>query len=475
MTRFALLLTVGSLLLGQTPQPQSSRPGAEYHAPSSTTPSARILLEIKHRQEALANLEALCDTIGPRLTGSSALVQAHDWAEAKLKSYGLTVLPREAYEFGPSWTRGIERARLLTHGRASLAVAQGAWSPATQGVLRAEVVYVDPGASEGALQELGSLRGKIVLVGSPEERKPGGEPSRAARLKLAEKVRTEAPAAVLLTSEKKDGILNMTGSPRPSRWVQFSTLPTGFLSVESASLLKRLLLKKEKVELELELGGTTGPRPVQAYNTLAELRGTEKPGEIVLLGAHMDSWDLGTGATDNGTGVVAVMEALRAIQAAGLKPKRTIRVVLFSGEEQGLLGSRAYVKAHAAELPRHQAVLIHDLGTGKVKGFALQNREDLRPFMAKAIVGLQELDVKDLPLEGSRDSDHAPFLGAGVPAFFSVQELADYFSATHHSQADTFEHVKAEELIQGASALAVTAWELATMKERLPHKALAGN
>ncbi|HET7041152.1 MAG TPA: M20/M25/M40 family metallo-hydrolase, partial [Gemmatimonadales bacterium] len=189
----------------------------------------------------------------------------------------------------------------------------------------------------------------------------------------------------------------------------------------------------------------------------------------VILGAHLDSWDLGTGATDNGTGVAGVMEALRAIEAAGLEPRRTIRVVLFSGEEQGHFGSKAYVEAHRAELPRVQAVLVFDLGTGKVRGFALQGREDSRRLMAAAIAPLNDLGVVELPLERSHDSDHASFTDAGVPAFFAVQDTLDYFRVTHHSQFDTFDRVDPAQLVQAATAMAVTAWELATMPARLPH------
>lgn len=475
MTRLALLLSA-SLALGAQgagPQepPKASRPGAEYHAPSLLTPAGRIIREIQEHQEAVANLETLCDTIGPRLTGSERLLRAQDWVEARFRAYGLQVLPREAYEFGPTWTRGTESARLLTQSGLRLTVAQLGWSPATPGALRGEAVYLDPAHPEEALELLGTLKGKIVLLGrwNPGENFSESEARTTARRRLLAALGTEGAAAVLMTSDKADGLLNMNGSPRPRALSWLPKIPTGFLTLESMGLLKRLCARRERVQLEVELGGILGTAPVRAFNTLAELRGSEHPEEIVLLGAHIDSWDLGTGATDDGTGVVAVLEALRALQATGLKPKRSIRAVLFSGEEQGLLGSTAYVQAHAAQLPNYQAVLIHDLGTGRVQGFSLQNQEGLRPFLARAIAPLQEWGVKDLPLESSRDSDHAPFVARGVPAFFGVQAQADYFFTTHHSQADTFEHVQPEHLVQGAIALAVTAWELANMAERLPH------
>ena len=223
------------------------------------------------------------------------------------------------------------------------------------------------------------------------------------------------------------------------------------------------------VTAEINLPSTTSAKPVQAFNIIGEIRGSEKPDEVVIIGAHMDSWDLATGATDNGTGTAAVLEALRAIKVMGVAPKRTIRGILFSGEEEGDLGSHAYVAAHTAEMPNIQAVLIDDLGTGRINGWSLQRFENARPLMAKAIAPLNELGVTALPLEWSRDSDHAAFTAVGVPAFFGVQDVEDYFTVTHHSQFDTFSHVKPDALIEGATAFAVTAWELANMDERLPH------
>ncbi len=223
------------------------------------------------------------------------------------------------------------------------------------------------------------------------------------------------------------------------------------------------------MELELNIQGTRSPKPVQAHNVIAELRGSEKPEEVVVLGAHLDSWDLGTGTTDNGTGVTAVMEAFRALAAQPVKPKRTIRVVLFSGEEQGLYGSKAYVKAHAAELAQHQAVLIEDSGTAPIKGWNLQGRQDLRPLVAQAVADANELGVRELSLETALDSDHAPFLPEGVPAFFARKDFDEYIKVTHHSQVDTFDHAKPEELLQNAQALAATAWGLANLDTRLPH------
>jgi len=242
---------------------------------------------------------------------------------------------------------------------------------------------------------------------------------------------------------------------------------------EPYKMLLRQVTRKEPVRLELSLGGAFSAKPVQAYNVVGELRGTEKPDEVVIVGAHLDSWDLGTGATDNATGSAVALEVLRALQATGLKPRRTLRVVLFSGEEEGLLGSRAYVEAHKAELDTLQAVIIHDMGTGMVRGFDLQAREDARGFMAQAIAPLNDLGVRELSLRTMNGTDHAPFDRAGVPAFAAIQDPVDYFEGTHHSQMDYPDHLQPDQLIQGAQAMAVTAWELLNMDGRLPHGIVA--
>jgi carboxypeptidase Q len=381
---------------------------------------------------------------------------------------------REAYAFGPSWTRGIASGRLLAPGAGALSLAQMGWSPATAGPVRGDAMLVTA-RNDAEMQALfGTFRGRILLLGDmPPLSGPGVDTAAALalRMRVVRAMRDEGALAVLLPSGRETG-LNMTGSPTWRRPL-IPVLPVAFVETRDYERVHRALLRGERVPLELNLPGTLSPAPVQAFNTVAELRGSERPDEVVVIGAHIDSWDLGTGATDNGTGVAAAMEALRAIQAAGLHPGRTVRVVLFSGEEQGLWGSKAYVAAHAAEMDRIQAVLIDDLGTGRVRGWALQAREDLRPFVARAIAPLNDIGVRELPLERSSDSDHAPFVEAGVPAFFAVQDTVDYFATTHHSQYDTFDHVRPADLLQGAGALAVTAWELANMPERLPHAAPA--
>jgi len=437
-------------------------------SPADTAASARILREVADRQLALSDLERLTDDIGPRLTGSARLVLAHAWAESTFVARGFTNVHREHYDFGPSWTRGVASARLLTQNRATLSLAGLAWGPSTAGPVRGEVMRL-AGTTPAELEGLiGHFKDRIVIIGNMPA--PDADTAGYRRLheRLARAIRDEGALAFILPAGKAEG-LNAGGGPVWRLGPFLPQVPFAFMADKDFGLLARSVIRGERVRMELDIGGVRSAASVQAYNSVAELRGSDRADEVVLIGAHLDSWDLGTGATDNGTGVVAAMEALRAIRAIGIAPRRTIRVVLFSGEEQGHFGSKAYVQAHRGELANIQAVLVNDLGTGRTRGFALQGLEASRPYMARAIAPLNEIGVNELPLERGEDSDHWSFVEAGVPGFFAVQDVGDYFSVTHHSQFDTFDRVKPADLIQSAQALAVTAWELANMAERLPH------
>ncbi len=475
MSRLVLALAASASLLAQapitvTPPATPTMPGLFQADRLPTTDATRLLEEIAAHSQAYANLAFMCDTIGPRLTGSENLRRAQAWTMDTLKGYGAEKVHEEAYDFGPSWTRGTDRARLLTQNHQALQIAALGWTPATNGPVRGEFTYVQAKTLEDLKAFRGRIGGHIVMMG-PLPKFDWKDPKQLAAFREAmASFQAEKPLAMLLSSEKQDDHMTMDGSPvaRDGR----PNVPTAFIANEHANLLKRLAARGEKVELELQIGGATSAAPVKAYNVVAEIRGYEKPDEVVIIGAHQDSWDLGTGATDNGTGTVAVIEAIRAMKALGLQPKRTIRAILFSGEEQGLLGSEAYVKAHPDELPRIQAVLVDDLGTGAIKGWTMEGREDLAPALGAAmapanVVGCRELFFGTIP----ESSDNWPFEEKGVPAFFGYQDFADYFTNTHHSQLDTLDHVKPEELIQGAQALAVTAWGLANAPGRLAHRA----
>jgi acetylornithine deacetylase/succinyl-diaminopimelate desuccinylase-like protein len=291
---------------------------------------------------------------------------------------------------------------------------------------------------------------------------------RQARLTAMKMFAEEKVSAVLLASEKEFGLLNMS---TPSRDYQPAAVPVAYSVREDYEMLWHLQ-EAGHAEAEVSIEGSFSGKPVPVYNTVAEIRGTEKPDEVVMIGAHLDSWDLGTGATDNGTGSMAVLAAARALQKVGVKPKRTIRFVLFTGEEQGLNGSRAYVKAHKGELGKISGVLVHDSGTGKVLTVGLMGNYAVRETIDHALYPLakaNEIGLVEPSLRREGGSDHVPFDDAGVPGFWCVQDVADY-DKMHHSQADRLEHVRWDDLTEGAQVLAVFAYNVAQLPELLPRK-----
>ena len=209
---------------------------------------------------------------------------------------------------------------------------------------------------------------------------------------------------------------------------------------------------------------------VPQWNTVAEMRGSERPGEVVIVGAHLDSWDLGTGTTDNGTGAMCVLEAARAIAQSGLKPRRTIRFVLFTGEEQGLIGSRKYAEAHAAEADSIQAVIVLDNGTGAITGQALQGRADLEGLWRALLAPVKGLGVDSVVNRNKGGTDHLSFLPYGVPGF-NFNQLERGYNHTHHSQSDTYDMALGADLAQASAVMAVSAYELANLSELIPRGA----
>ena len=429
------------------------------------TSATRLIQEIAGHSELMSNLEELCDGIGPRLTGSHQLRTAQAWAIEKLKRYGAVNVHLEAYDLGKPWQRGLARARLLNANGIALDIAQQAWTLGTGGVVKADVALLDVKTLDQFKASAPALKGKIVLVVSAPKPTPEQQNDiKRYRADLSDAVNAAQFAAVLRVSGKQGNLLDMWGGPGP----HFKS-GAGIVTQDNASLLKRLLARDVVPRVEMELTGGFKGRPVLAYNVVADLPGTDGSGEMVILGAHQDSWDLGSGATDNGSGTVVMMEVLRAMQASGLKPKRTLRVVLFSGEEQGLLGSKAYLEAHRAELGKIQAVLVQDAGAGRIMGFTDMKVEAWYAALKAAIAPAAELGALDVAYAIAGGSDQLTFFNEGIPAFVATQDPLDYGSHTQHSQADSIDHVKQANLVQGAQVMAVTAWGLLN-GERLPHQ-----
>ena len=428
----------------------------------------------------MANLEYLCDMIGPRLTGSPGLTKANQWTRDKFKQYGLADPHLESWTIEKAWTRGDAKGRVVVPVEQRLLLESGGWSPATKGPQRGPVVHVKAQSVDELSPYKGKLKGAWVLLSevsvqpSPKAPRTNLDGEMRRRMRDYSRLRefrpalrkflvAEGAAGILIDSNKEHGLVNMTTAA--SNFTQ-ALLPEAFLTTESYGLIWRLL-KRGPVEIEIDMKNTFSTGPVEVYNTVAELPGSDKAGEVVIIGGHIDSWDLGTGATDNGTGIMAVLEAARALKAVGIKPKRTIRFVLFSGEEEGLHGSRAYVKAHEKEMPKVSGVLVHDMGTGRVKSIGLQGRYDLREIMEKVVEPFkQAASLEELSMRTMGGTDHLSFLPHGVPAFAVVQDEAEY-RKTHHTESDTFDKVYPDEINQGAKVLAAWAYNVAMLPECL--------
>jgi len=266
----------------------------------------------------------------------------------------------------------------------------------------------------------------------------------------------------LVDGAKEHGLMTMSGSPD-----RVAPLPNLVIAHEDYAMLERQIIAGASPRVEGRVDNTIGRVPVQQWNTVAEIRGGERPGQVVILGAHLDSWDLGTGTTDNGTGSMVVLEAARALARSGLTPKRTIRFILFSGEEQGLLGSRAYAAAHASEADSIQAVLVLDNGTGAIRGQALQGRPELEGLWHALLAPVASLGADSVRDASKSGTDHLSFLPYGVPGF-NFDQLPRGYNHTHHSQSDTFDKAIPGDLKQAAAVMAVTAYELANLPELLP-------
>ena len=432
---------------------------------SAASVPAGLIKEIGEHARLMQDLEELCDDIGGRLTGSQKLRTAQAWAMAKLRAYGATNVHEEAYDLGKPWTRGIAHARLVNANGMSLNIAQKAWTAASKGVIKGEVALLNVKTLAELTAAAPSLKGKVVLVESWP--KASAEQAKNIALYTEEmaKTLTAAKFSLLLFISEKDGaLLDMWGSPSA-----FVRKNEAIITKAHANLLKRLIARGITPLVEVELSGGFDQKPTKAYNVVADFVGTESPEEMLIVGAHVDSWDTATGATDNGTGVVVAMEVLRAMHALKLKPKRTLRVILFSGEEQGLLGSKAYVAAHQTELDKIQAVLVQDAGAGRILGFPDMKVDAWNTALAPIITAAKEVDALDIIYGGGGGSDHATFFEQGIPAFAPKQEILDYRSHTQHSQVDTIDHVVKENVVQSAKVMAIASWVLLNA-EKIPHQ-----
>ena len=444
----------------------------------------KIAAEVKAHSELVKNLEYLTTQIGARLTGSPQMQAASDWTLKRFQAYGVNA-HLETTEIAHGWARGLETAEITSPIQKRIGIHAFGWSKATTGDVSGNVIVLNIQKPADFDQYNGKLKGMIVMLRKPADMSkldpnpenaydavippPRGVPeanmNRRALMGLLRKMGTEQPALLLMDSGKPDSLYTMTGGfPRYAP----TDVPMAFLTHENYDLLYRLL-QVGPVTMKFNLQDTFTDKPVPASITVAEIKGAEHPDERVIIGGHLDSWDLGQGALDNGTGAMATLEAARTLQALGWKPKRTITFILFTGEEQGGIGADTFVKNHEAELSKIDAVLIHDTGTGKVFSIALENLWDTAPLMTEIYLPLQEVfDLQPLSTRYFGSSDHVEFLNKGVPAYFCVQ-LPAHYREVHHSQTDTFDKVIPDQINEGAAFLAAWAWNVSEMPEALPH------
>jgi hypothetical protein len=458
-----------------------------------TAGAGALIDQAMNHSEVMANTQHLADAIGPRLTGSAAARKANDWTASKFQGYGLTAA-LEAWNFGVTWERGPIQVRLLEPFPRQITGHSWAWTAGTNGkTLVGTVMRVNFSTPESLAVYQDKVKGKWILPGAPfpvwntdgipmtaedsaaqaAERQrrfqPPADTSQAAMEKRRQfaldalyMLKKAGALGTLTDGAKEHALMNMSGSPN-----RVSTLPNIVISHEDYAMLDRQLQAGMTPKVEARVDNQFGKSAVTQWNTVAEIKGSELPGQVVILGAHLDSWDLGTGVTDNGTGSMVVLEAARVIAQSGLKPRRTIRFILFTGEEEGLLGSNSYAAAHAADMDSIQAVLVLDNGTGAITGQALQGRNDDRALWEALLAPVASMGAKDVREGNKGGTDHLSFIPYGVPAW-NFDQISRGYNHTHHSQSDTYEHAVGPDLMQASAVMAVTAYELANLDQLLP-------
>lgn len=415
-------------------------------------PAPRIVGLAMTRGGAYAFLERLTDTIGGRVTGSPEARAAEDLLLATLKEAGLANVHAEDWTLESRWTRGYAKGRIVSPTERSILVGSHGWAPGTPGPIDAPLVDIGTPDGGDLKTPVEKLRGASVLA---DFKKLGDEPGFMIRARTARKLAEAGAAALVIASDKPDRMLDIGCFGNYPR----AALPMLSVAKEDALLLRRLLAKGA-VRVSLDVQNTFDPKPAIERNVIAQIPGREHPEEVVIVGGHLDSWDPGQGAQDDGSGIAAVVEAARILKSLGIQPRRTLRFVFWSGEEQAILGSQAYVNAHEGELDKVAAVLIMDNGAQTPLGFKLHGRADVEDAVRKALAPLAAIGADGVSPEASFDQDHAFFLAAGVPAFTLWVDETGYDSL-HHAITDTFDKVDRRALALDTAVMAVAAWRMA--------------
>ncbi len=415
---------------------------------------------------AYTSLEELSDEIGGRVTGSPNAARAADWGITRMKALGLENVHKETWRLSRGWERISADAELISPIRHRLDVTSMGWVGSTpKGGVEAEVVPVNQYEWDKEMKDNTSKwAGKILLIVQKGEPPDEQHPQFGKFGKFMEAAYAAKAAAVIGSPGGSAG-MHLTHTSAPG-WDKYYELPAVCITAEDRSLLERLLDQHKPLRVRIDVQNRVSNGPVESANVLGEIRGREHPEEIVVVGGHLDSWDLAEGTTDDGMGVATTLGAAEAIQKSGQKPRRTLRFVLFTGEEQGLLGSLAYAKAHKAEMANHVAAVILDNGQGPVTRLNLGGRKDLIPAVqkfAEAVKSFEVLKVDDGILFGT---DTGPFTLAGLPGINMGQDSPEYLY-THHSEVDTFDKVKPDVLARDTTLVALTAFWIADRPDRL--------
>ncbi len=468
----------------------SSSPLAAAQDSQSTI--AAIKAEGLRSTEATVLFHTLTDIVGPRLTGSPAHVQAARWAVERLKAWGLDNPRLEAFQFGPGWSLEKLTVEMTAPRYMPLIGYAEAWSPATAGVLTGSPIYI--GDSTAAdIDRLGPrLRGSIVLMHRPQteflrndRQQPSerngpvqtgnpplpGPSSSTPTFDMLTRLRPLGAGVVLTPGAMEHGTVRVQGFRNTPR----DAVPTLVLAAEHYNMLVRMVEAGASPQLRIEVGARFYENDLNSYNVLAEIPGTDAMlrDEVVLVGAHLDSWHTATGATDNADGATAVMEAMRILTAVHVRPRRTIRVALWGGEEQGLLGARAYVDQHLRDDASRRKISVYlndDPGTGRTYGFYMENNEPAKQIFDAWLAPLRDIGARRNVIEGIGATDHVPFAQAGIPAFTVIKDFRNYDVRTRHTNADLADAVRVEDLRQAAVFMAVMAWQAAMRDEPIPRQ-----
>ena len=493
---------------------------------------SRIRYEGFHNSKVMEYATGLMDSIGERLTGSPNMKRANEWTRDQLTAAGMSNAHLESWgPFGRGWANQYVNARMTTPDIVPLIVYAKAWTPGTNGVVTGKCIRVTIEKKEDFDKYKGKLAGMIVMTGPDADVKPIAEapykrysdedlaktseyeiPGERPPFRMSEIARRRqfqkdlnqfyADEKVLAVIDHSRGtagggtvFVQSGGSYKPG---ETTSTPQLTMASELWTRIARLLQQKKDVTLELNVINTFYDDDLMQYDTIAEIPGTDKKDEIVMLGAHLDSWHAGTGATDNGAGTIVMMEAMRILKAIGIMPRRTIRIGLWSGEEEGLLGSQGYVEQHFGSRPRMDDPNMKDMptllrrdagpvtvkpeqakvsayfnvdnGTGKIRGVYLQENEAVAPIFEAWMRPFKDLGMTTLSMRNTGGTDHLSFDAVGIPGFQFIQDPIEYETRTHHSSMDVYDRLQPEDLKQMAVIVAGFVYDAAMRDQMLPRK-----